>query len=215
MSPPLPAATKPRSPEELRQRSTAACWVDPPLTSQGTGRSHGSIKTPGPGEQIPDASQAVRQARLRTLLPIFRNVLAVGVAVVAGLIVLSELSVEIGPLIAGAGILGVGLGFGSQTLVKDVIAGIFYMLDDAYRVGEYIQVKSYKGTVEAFSLHSVRLRHHRGPVYTVSFGELGAVQSGDWGIVKFRISVSYDADVEKARKLTKKIGAALADEPEF
>ncbi|MBD8687217.1 MULTISPECIES: mechanosensitive ion channel family protein [unclassified Rhizobium] len=169
------------------------------------------------GEQLPDASQAARQARLRTLLPIFRNVLAVAVAVVAGLIVLSELGVEIGPLIAGAGIFGVALGFGSQTLVKDVIAGIFYMFDDAFRVGEYIQAKSYKGTVEGFSLRSVRLRHHRGPVYTVPFGELGAVQnmSRDWGIVKFRISVSYDADVEKARKLTKKIGAALAEDPEF
>lgn len=167
--------------------------------------------------ELSDPSQAARQGRLRTLLPIFRNVLAVAVAVFAGLIVLAQLGVEIGPLLAGAGIFGVALGFGSQTLVKDVIAGVFYMLDDAFRVGEYIQAKSYKGTVEGFSLRSVRLRHHRGPVFTVPFGELGAVQnmSRDWGVVKFRISVSYDADVEKARKLTKKIGATLMEDPEF
>jgi small-conductance mechanosensitive channel len=155
--------------------------------------------------------------RLRTLLPIFKNVLAVIMVVIAVLTVLAELGVEIGPLIAGAGIFGVALGFGSQTLVKDVISGVFYMLDDAFRVGEYIQAKSYKGTVEGFSLRSVRLRHHRGPVYTVPFGELGAVEnmSRDWGVVKFRISVGYATDVEKARKLTKKIGATLLDDPEL
>ncbi|MGO8064413.1 mechanosensitive ion channel family protein [Rhizobium leguminosarum] len=164
-----------------------------------------------------DPSQAARRGRLRTLLPIFRNVLAVMVAVVAGLIVLAELGVEIGPLIAGAGIFGVALGFGSQTLVKDVISGVFYMLDDAFRVGEYIQAKSYKGTVEGFSLRSVRLRHHRGPVFTVPFGELGAVEnmSRDWVIDKFRVNVSYDTDIEKARKLAKKIGAELQADPEL
>ncbi|WP_189587407.1 mechanosensitive ion channel family protein [Rhizobium leguminosarum] len=164
-----------------------------------------------------DPSQAARRGRLRTLLPIFRNVLAVMVAVIAGLIVLAELGVEIGPLIAGAGIFGVALGFGSQTLVKDVISGVFYMLDDAFRVGEYIQAKSYKGTVEGFSLRSVRLRHHRGPVFTVPFGELGAVEnmSRDWVIDKFRVNVSYDADIEKARKLAKKIGAELQADPEL
>lgn len=164
-----------------------------------------------------DPPQAARQARLRTLLPIFRNVLAVIVAVVAALIVLAELGVEIGPLIAGAGIFGVAIGFGSQTLVKDVISGVFYMLDDAFRVGEYIQSKSYKGTVEGFSLRSVRLRHHRGPVYTVPFGELGAVEnmSRDWGVVKFRVNVVYDTDLETVRKLTKKIGVALMEDPEL
>lgn len=167
----------------------------------------------------PDAApaDAARHARYRTLLPILRNGLAAFVIVFTGLVVLAELGIEIGPLIAGASIFGVALGFGSQTLVKDVISGVFYMLDDAFRVGEYIQAKSYKGTVEGFSLRSVRLRHHRGPVYTIPFGELGAVQnmSRDWGVLKFRISVSYDTDIEKARKLTKKIGAALMEDPEL
>ena len=93
-------------------------------------------------------------------------------------------------------------------LVKDVISGIFYLLDDAFRVGEYIQSGTYKGTVESFSLRSVKLRHHRGPVYTVPFGELGAVQnmSRDWVIDKFAINVNYQTDLEKARKIIKKIG---------
>lgn len=162
-------------------------------------------------------AEAAKRARFRTLLPIFRNGLAVMVAVMAGLIVLSQLGVEIGPLIAGAGIFGVAIGFGSQTLVKDVISGVFYMLDDAFRVGEYIQAKNYKGTVEGFSLRSVRLRHHRGPVFTVPFGELGAVEnmSRDWVIDKFRISVAYNTDINKARKITKTIGAELQADAEL
>jgi small-conductance mechanosensitive channel len=158
-----------------------------------------------------------RRARLRTLLPIFRNTLAVFIAVVAVLTVLSGLGIQIGPLIAGAGIFGVAIGFGSQTLVKDVLSGVFFMLDDAFRVGEYIQSGSYKGTVESFSLRSVRLRHHRGPVFTVPFGDLGAVQnmSRDWVIEKMSINVTYDTDVELARKLVKKIGLQLAEDPEF
>lgn len=159
--------------------------------------------------------EAARRARIRTLLPIFRNGLAAVVLVVTILMVLAEMGVEIGPLIAGAGIFGVAIGFGAQTLVKDVISGVFYLMDDAFRVGEYIQSGSYMGTVESFSLRSVRLRHHRGPVFTVPFGELGAVQnmSRDWVIDKFRLRVTFDADIAKAKKLTKAVGAELlADE---
>lgn len=158
-----------------------------------------------------------RRARVRTLLPIVRNVLMIVVAVVAILMALSSLGIEIGPLIAGAGIVGVAVGFGAQTVVKDVISGVFYLLDDAFRVGEYIQSKSYKGTVEAFSLRSVKLRHHRGYVYTVPFSELGAVQnmSRDWVIEKITMTVTYDSDVDKARKIVKKIGLDLQQDPEF
>ena len=154
---------------------------------------------------------------MRTLLPIFRNILAVFLATVAVRMVLSGLGVEIGPLIAGAGIFGVAIGFGSQTLVKDVISGVFYMLDDAFRVGEYIESGSYKGTVESFSLRSVKLRHHRGPVFTVPFGSLGAVQnmSRDWVIDKFMIRVPFDTDVKKVKKLLKGIGAELKEDPEL
>jgi small-conductance mechanosensitive channel len=163
------------------------------------------------------AAEAARRGRLRTLLPIFRNILGVFIATVAVLIVLSGLGVQIAPLIAGAGIFGVAIGFGSQTLVKDVISGVFYMLDDAFRVGEYIQSGSYKGTVESFSLRSVKLRHHRGPVFTVPFGSLGAVQnmSRDWVIDKFMIRVPFNTDIAKVKKLLKGVGAELKADPEL
>ncbi|MGE0748225.1 MAG: mechanosensitive ion channel domain-containing protein [Rhodospirillales bacterium] len=164
-----------------------------------------------------DADEARRQARLRTLLPIVRNVLFVALIVMGGMMALSALGVEIGPLIAGAGVVGVAIGFGAQTLVKDIISGMFYLLDDAFRIGEYIQSDKYKGTVESFSLRSIKLRHQRGPLYTVPFGELGAVQnmSRDWVIDKLMVGVTFDSDIEKARKLIKQIGLDLAKDPEF
>ena len=124
---------------------------------------------------------------------------------------------EIGPLIAGDSVIGVAIGFGAQTFVRDVIAGMFYLLDDAFRVGEYIQSGNYKGTVEGFSIRSVRLRHQRGPLYTVPFGLLGAVQnmSRDWVIDKITLGVTYDTDLDLARKLIKQVGLDLTAEPEF
>jgi small-conductance mechanosensitive channel len=160
-------------------------------------------------------SEAGKAMRLRTVLPILRNVSFVTLAVIAVLTALSALGVDIAPMVAGAGVVGIAVGFGAQTLVKDIVSGMFFLFDDAFRVGEYIQSGSYKGTVESFSLRSVRLRHHRGPVYTVPFGELGAVQnmSRDWVIDKLSVGITYDSDPEKARKLIKKIGQDLAADP--
>jgi small-conductance mechanosensitive channel len=166
---------------------------------------------------LPNTDEARRQARLRTLLPIFRNVLFVVVIAVAALMALAAMGVEIGPLIAGLSVVGVAIGFGAQTFVRDVIAGMFYLMDDAFRVGEYIQSGNYKGTVEGFSIRSVKLRHHRGPVYTVPFSLLGAVQnqSRDWVIDKLMVGITYDSDLERARKLIKQIGLDLQRDEEF
>jgi len=165
----------------------------------------------------PGSEEALRQARIRTLLPMLRMAIFIVLATVAVLMALSSLGVEIGPLIAGAGIFGVAVGFGSQTLVKDVISGIFYLLDDAFRVGEYIQSGRYKGTVESLGFRSVKLRHHRGPIFTVPYGQLGAVEnmSRDWVIDKMTINVTYDTDLDLARKVIKQVGKELAADPEF
>ena len=165
----------------------------------------------------PNTEDARRRARARTLLPILRNVLFVTLLAMAAMMALAALGVEIGPLIAGAGVIGVAIGFGAQTVVKDVISGMFYLLDDAFRVGEYVQSGNYKGTVESFSLRSVKLRHQRGPLYTVPFGELGAIQnmSRDWVIEKLKVGVTYDTDLDKVKKMIKQIGRELAQDPEF
>jgi small-conductance mechanosensitive channel len=169
------------------------------------------------GADDPEAGDERRRARLRTLLPVLRNVVFVVLLVMVALMVLASLGIDIGPLIAGAGVVGVALGFGAQTLVRDIISGMFYLADDAFRVGEYISSGNYKGTVESFSLRSVKLRHHRGPLYTVPFGVLGAIQnmSRDWVIDKLAIEVTYDTDIDKAKKIVKEIGKQLAADPEF
>jgi len=158
-----------------------------------------------------------QNARLRTLLPIVRGTFAVVLLVMTVLMVLSALGIQVGPLLASAGVIGIAIGFGAQTLVRDMFSKFFYLLDDAFRVGEYIQSGNYKGTVEHLGVRSVVLRHHRGPVYTIPYGQLGAVQnqSRDWVIDKLTIGLTYDSDLDKAKKLIKKIGKDLAADPEF
>ncbi|MDL2400196.1 mechanosensitive ion channel family protein [Rhizobium mayense] len=158
-----------------------------------------------------------QRARLHTLLPIFRNILAVVIGLIAVMMVLSGLGIQIGPLIAGAGVVGVAVGFGAQTIVKDVMSGIFYLWDDAFRIGEYIESGNHKGVVESFSLRSVKLRHQRGPLATVPFGSLGAVNNmnRDWAIDKIILKVTYDTDLVKTKRIIKEIGQRLLDDPEL
>ncbi len=111
-------------------------------------------------------------SRIATLLPLFRSVILITIVVMASMIVLSELGVNIGPLIAGAGVIGLAIGFGAQTLVRDILSGAFFLLDDAFRRGEYIDIGSVKGSVEKISVRSMQLRHHKGPLNTVPFGEI-------------------------------------------
>jgi small-conductance mechanosensitive channel len=171
----------------------------------------------GPATENEAQEDKQRRARLRTLLPIVRSTVLVVLLVMAVLMSLSALGVEVGPLIAGAGVVGVAIGFGSQTLVRDLLSKFFYLLDDAFRVGEYIQSGNYKGTVEHLGVRSVRLRHHRGSLYTIPYGQLGAVQnmSRDWVIDKMTVGVVYGTDLEKVKKIIKRIGAELAANEEF
>ncbi|NEJ90613.1 mechanosensitive ion channel [Rhizobium leguminosarum] len=164
-----------------------------------------------------DGPDARRRQRLNTLLPILRNVLFLAIGAVGFLMILDAVGIQIGPLLAGAGVVGIAVGFGAQTLVKDIISGVFYLFDDAFRIGEYIQAAKYKGTVEGFSLRSIRLRHHRGPVTIVPFGELGAVQnlSRDWVIDIITLTLNYDSDLEEVRKTIKRIGVELLEDAEL
>ncbi|MBY5665498.1 mechanosensitive ion channel domain-containing protein [Rhizobium leguminosarum] len=164
-----------------------------------------------------EGPDARRRQRLNTLLPILRNVLFLAIGAVGFLMILDAVGIQIGPLLAGAGVVGIAVGFGAQTLVKDIISGVFYLFDDAFRIGEYIQAAKYKGTVEGFSLRSIRLRHHRGPVTIVPFGELGAVQnlSRDWVIDIITLTLNYDSDLEEVRKTIKRIGVELLEDAEL
>jgi moderate conductance mechanosensitive channel len=154
-------------------------------------------------------------SRLRTLLPLLRKFLMITLAVMVIMLVLSSLGVDIGPLLAGAGVVGLAIGFGAQTLVRDIVSGVFFLLDDAFRLGEYIEVGNIRGTVEHISIRSLRLRHHRGALHTVPFGEIQHLtnHSRDWVIMKLQFRVPYDTDLTKVKKIFKKIGAEMKEDP--
>lgn len=167
---------------------------------------------PDDAHDRPDAS-----ARLLTLLPLLRVTASVFLVVMLVLSSLWALGIEITPLLAGAGVVGLALGFGAQALVRDVIAGIFFLAEDAFRIGEYIESgTSTKGTVERITLRTVALRHHNGPLHFVPYGSLGTVRnnSRDWVIEKFNLPLPIDVDSEKIRKLIKKVGEDLMADPE-
>ncbi|MEO9877195.1 MAG: mechanosensitive ion channel domain-containing protein [Anderseniella sp.] len=155
--------------------------------------------------------------RLATLLPIFRNFLLITIVTIAGMIALSEMGVNIAPLFAGAGVVGLAIGFGAQTLIRDIFSGAFFLMDDAFRKGEYIDIGSAKGTVEKISIRSMQLRHHNGPLNTIPFGEIKQLTnfSRDWVMMKLPLRLTYDTDIEKVRKLVKKLGIELLEHPEI
>jgi small-conductance mechanosensitive channel len=172
----------------------------------------GPVAAHEPGEQ-----GGTGASRLRTLLPLLRAFLFVTICVMATMIMLSAIGVNIGPLLAGAGVIGLAVGFGAQTLVRDIISGAFYLMDDAFRLGEYIDVGEAKGTVEKIGVRSMQLRHHRGPLNIVPYGAIRRLnnQSRDWVIEKLEFRLTYDTDIAKVRKIVKRIGQELADEPEL
>ena len=156
-------------------------------------------------------------SRTRTLLPLIRRTIQITLVAISLMIILGSLGVNIAPLLAGAGVIGLAIGFGSQTLVRDVVSGAFFLMDDAFRIAEYIDVGAVKGTVEKISIRSVRLRHHRGAVHTVPFGEIKTLTnySRDWAIMKLTFNVPFDTNIDKVRKLMKRVGLALAEVEEI
>lgn len=180
--------------------------ADNPLPSAGFG---GDAADEG---DIPPAA-----SRLRTIMPVLRVTAGVAILILGGLLVLSELGVNITPLIAGASVLGLAVSFGSQSLVRDIVSGIFFLAEDSFRVGEYIDASKVKGTVEGFSIRSIRLRHQNGQLHIVPFGQLLHVTnfSRDWTTVKFNLAFAINTDVELLRKTVKKIGLEMMNEPQF
>jgi small-conductance mechanosensitive channel len=156
-------------------------------------------------------------SRRGTLLVLLRKFVLTFLFVTVSLIVLSSIGVHIGPLLAGAGVIGIAIGFGAQTLVRDIISGVFFLVDDAFRVGDYVETTGAKGTVEKISLRSLKLRHPRGQVYTVPFGRMATVInfSRDYTITKLDIRLRFDVDLDKVKKIIKGINKEIMKEEEF
>ncbi|ABK10640.1 MULTISPECIES: mechanosensitive ion channel family protein [Burkholderia] len=159
----------------------------------------------------------VRAARLRTLLPMLRSLLFVMIALVVVLTGLSELGVNVGPLLAGASIFGVALGFGSQKLVQDFITGIFLLMENAMQVGDWVTLAGVSGTVEYLSIRTVRLRAGDGSLYTIPFSSVTTVNNTNRGLgnAAVKVSIAYGEDIDRAIATLKEIGAALRDDPKY
>ncbi|WP_422041320.1 mechanosensitive ion channel domain-containing protein [Roseibium sp.] len=157
------------------------------------------------------------EARMATLLPLIKKVVLVTILVMVALIGLSSMGINITPLLAGAGVVGLAVGFGAQALVRDIVSGVFFLIDDAFRVGEYIEMGDIRGTVESMSIRSLQLRHHRGAVHTIPFGELKSLTnySRDWVMMKLEFRVPFDTDLKLAKKIVKKIDAELQENPDY
>ncbi|MDA4845741.1 mechanosensitive ion channel family protein [Hoeflea poritis] len=168
-------------------------------------------------EEIGGEGGGAGATRVATLLPIMRYMMIIVLFSIAVMIVLSRLGFDIGPIFAGAGVVGIAVGFGAQTLIRDIFSGAFFLLDDAFRNGEYVEIDGIKGTVERISIRSFQLRHHLGALHTIPFGEIKRLTnfSRDWVLMKLPLRVTYDTDVEKVRKLVKKLGQELMNHPQI
>ena len=169
------------------------------------------------GPESDDLEELQPRSRLSTIIPFLTGSLLIVVIMIAILLGLSDLGFNTAPILAGAGIFGLAISFGSQALVRDIVSGIFYMVDDAFRVGEYIETGRLKGTVEKIMLRSLRVRHQNGQFHTIPYGQLGAVTnySRDWSTIKFNLALARDSDLENVRKTAKRCGQALLADPEF
>lgn len=158
-----------------------------------------------------------RAARQRTLLPMVRRASLAVLCVLFGLIVLSELGVNIGPLLAGAGVVGIAIGFGAQAVVKDIFGGISVLTEDSIAVGDIVQIAGKGGVVDWMSMRAVRLRDFDGAVHTVPFGEITTVSNltKSFAFAVFRIAVTYDTDVAKVQGIIRDIVGEMRKDQEL
>ena len=157
----------------------------------------------------------VPSQRVRTLLPLIRNVLIILISTLAGLVILSELGVSIGPLLAGAGVAGVAIGFGAQTLVKDFITGVFILIEDSLHVGDVARLGGKTGVVEAMTIRTVRLRDTDGTVYTIPFSSVTMIENltKDFSYAVMDVRVAYTQDYERVVQVLRDIGQELKSDP--
>ena len=156
-------------------------------------------------------------SRAKTLLPLLRRAILVILVVFGGLVILAELGIEIAPLLAGAGVLGLAIGFGSQALVRDVITGLFILIEDTIAVGDYVTVGGHSGVVEDLSIRTIKLRDVSGTLHTVPFGDVTTVENftKDFSYAVLDIGVGYGEDTDVVSAVLAEIGAEILVDEAF
>jgi len=154
--------------------------------------------------------------RVRTILPMLRNAIKIILVVICTITTMANLGINVAPLLAGAGVVGLAIGFGSQQLVQDVITGLFILIEDTIAIGDWVVLDSgHAGTVESLTIRTLRLRDGKGFVHSVPFGQIKAVtnQSRQFAYAFFSVQFTYDSDVDKALELIHEVGQSISEDP--
>ncbi|AZC25790.1 MULTISPECIES: mechanosensitive ion channel family protein [Pseudomonas] len=162
--------------------------------------------------------RAARQpsTRVKTILPLLRNAIKIILVVICAITTMANVGINVAPLLAGAGVVGLAIGFGSQQLVQDVITGLFIIIEDTLSIGDWVVLDSgHAGTVEGLTIRTLRLRDGKGFVHSVPFGQIKAVtnQSRQFAFAFFSVQFTYDSDVDKAIELIREAGRSISDDP--
>ena len=157
------------------------------------------------------------ERRVKTVARLVVRVAGVVVAIIAALMVLQLFRIDIGPAIAGLGVIGIAVGLGAQTLVKDWLAGIFIVLENQYNQGDVIRIAGVDGVVEDFSLRRTTLRDLDGTIHTVPNGQITVTSNMTrlWARVTFDINVAADTDIDRATRIIYEVGEKLQADPEW
>lgn len=159
----------------------------------------------------------VRSARLRTLLPLARNTVLVFVITIAVFTALAELGVDIAPMLAGAGVIGLAVGFGAQALVKDVITGAFILFENQMAVGDVVDLGGTSGVVEGMTIRTIALRDLSGNLHTIPFGDVTRVtnMTRDFAYAVIEVGVSYQDDTDRVASVLVALDGSLRENPEI
>ena len=168
-------------------------------------------------DSLDSSKDEAQTQRINTLFRILKNFVSIAILIVVIMLMLSELGIEIGPLIAAAGVVGLAVGFGSQTLVKDILTGLFIILEGQITIGDIVEVAGHSGRVEAITIRTVRLRDVNGHLHVVPFSEVTTVKNitQDQDYHSFEIGVSYNEDVDHVIDTIEKVGLDLQKDKFF
>jgi small conductance mechanosensitive channel len=168
----------------------------------------------GPGSS---AEKLRRRARIETLVPVLRKIVLWMLAAVVVIVVMSELGIDPAPLIAGAGVAGIAIGLGAQSLIKDLVTGISHILEDTFAVGDVVRVGDFSGVVEGISIRAVRLRDTDGAVHTIPFSAVAAVTNltKEYAFAPLDVGVAYGEDLDRVMATIREVAAGLRADPAF
>lgn len=163
------------------------------------------------------AAKGIPRSRIGTIVPLLGGAGKSCIVALAVISILVWLGFNVWPLITGLSVFGLAVGFGCQALVKDIVSGPFFLIDDSFRFGEYIETSGAKGTVEKISVRSVSLRSSHGSIVTIPYGQIGTIEnfSRDWAVETLVFRVAFDTDVELVQQLLNKIGDDLKRDPQL